>query len=117
MEFRDRIKELRRVRAGDLMSNPKNWRVQRATLQGLLREIGYADAILAREIWIDSNYRLRYYRNQNPDAGRFQMALKTDVNTMQDEGTMITTSAGTVNFVGDGVTVTESGGVVTIIID
>ena len=37
--------------------------------------------------------------------------------TVQDEGTVITTSAGTINFVGAGVTVTESGGVVTITID
>ena len=53
MVIRDRIKELRRVRAGDLTPNPKNWRVhpvaQRAALKGLLREIGYADALLARE--------------------------------------------------------------------
>ncbi len=50
MEVRDRIKELRRVR---LTPNPKNWRVhpvaQRAALRGLLNEIGYVDALLARE--------------------------------------------------------------------
>jgi DNA modification methylase len=49
---RDRIKELRRVRAGDLRPNPKNWRehpeTQRAALQGVLSEIGYADALIAR---------------------------------------------------------------------
>ncbi len=51
--IRDRVRELRRVRAGDLLPNPKNWRThgkaQRAALQGLLAEIGYADALLARE--------------------------------------------------------------------
>lgn len=51
---RDRIKELRRVRAADLLANPKNWRrhskTQTAALRGLLEEIGYADALLAREL-------------------------------------------------------------------
>ena len=53
MEVRDRIKELRRVRAADLLPNPKNWRVhppaQADALRGLLSEIGYADALLVRE--------------------------------------------------------------------
>jgi DNA modification methylase len=54
MLIRDRIKELRRVRAKDLLANPKNWRlhtkVQAAALRGLLAEVGYADALLAREL-------------------------------------------------------------------
>jgi len=52
--IRDRIKELRRVRAGDLAANPKNWRThppeQVQAIQGVLKEIGYADALLAREL-------------------------------------------------------------------
>lgn len=51
---RDRIKSLRRVRAGDLRPNPKNWRThpqaQHEALRGVLAEVGYADAVLAREI-------------------------------------------------------------------
>ncbi len=51
MEIRDRIKELRRVKAKDLIPNSKNWRVhpkaQAAALQGLLSEIGYADVCVA----------------------------------------------------------------------
>ncbi len=54
MQIRDRIKELRRVRAGDLVPNPQNWRThpdaQRDALRGVLAEIGYADALLAREL-------------------------------------------------------------------
>jgi len=54
MLIRDRIKELRRVRAKDLLANPRNWRVhpkaQTAALRGLLAEVGYADALLAREL-------------------------------------------------------------------
>ena len=53
MQIRDRIKELRRVRAGDLKPNPKNWRthpdIQRDALRGVLADIGYADALLVRE--------------------------------------------------------------------
>jgi DNA modification methylase len=54
MQIRDRIKELRRVKAKDLVPNRKNWRVhpkaQARALRGLLAEVGYADALLAREL-------------------------------------------------------------------
>jgi len=54
MEIRDRVVELRRVRAKDLIPNKKNWRrhpkVQTKTLRGLLDEIGIAAALLAREL-------------------------------------------------------------------
>ena len=50
---RDRIKELKRVPAGDLIPNPKNWRThpsgQVEAMQGILAEVGWADAVLARE--------------------------------------------------------------------
>jgi hypothetical protein len=53
-QFRDRIRELRRVRASELLPNPRNWRLhpasQRAALTGVLTEIGFADALLAREL-------------------------------------------------------------------
>ena len=52
-QIRDRIVGLRRVRADKLLPNPKNWRrhpkAQGEALKGLLQEIGYADALLARE--------------------------------------------------------------------
>jgi DNA modification methylase len=52
--FRDRIKELRRVRAGELRANPRNWREhpesQKAAVRAVLREVGIADAVLAREV-------------------------------------------------------------------
>lgn len=54
MMIRDRIKDLRRVPAKTLRPHPKNWRThpehQRDALQGVLAEIGYADALLAREL-------------------------------------------------------------------
>jgi ParB-like chromosome segregation protein Spo0J len=54
VQIRDRIKELRRVRASELRPNRRNWRThpqaQRDALCGVLAEVGYADALLAREL-------------------------------------------------------------------
>jgi len=54
MKIRDRVKELRRVRANTLLPSARNWRThpkaQREALQGLLAEVGYADALIAREL-------------------------------------------------------------------
>ena len=54
MQIRDRIKELRRVKASLLRPHPKNWRThpaeQQDALRGVLAEIGYAGALLAREL-------------------------------------------------------------------
>lgn len=53
MHIRDRIRELRRVPASELLPNPKNWRThpaaQRDALKGVLAEVGIADAVLVRE--------------------------------------------------------------------
>lgn len=74
IEIRDRIRELRRVRARELVPNPKNWRrhsaSQAAALRALLQEVGYADALLARELpdgrlmLIDGHLR----KDTTPDA-------------------------------------------------
>jgi ParB-like chromosome segregation protein Spo0J len=51
--IRDRIKELRRVKASDLKDHPQNWRIhpdtQKAALRGVLNEVGFADAIVTYE--------------------------------------------------------------------
>ncbi len=53
MKIRDRIKSLRRVKASTLIPNPKNWRThpqeQKDAMRGVLDQVGYADALLARE--------------------------------------------------------------------
>lgn len=53
MKIRDRIKSLRRVKASDLLPNPKNWRrhpsEQQDAMRALLAEVGFAGAALARE--------------------------------------------------------------------
>ena len=54
MHIRDRVIELRRVRAGDLRPNPRNWRThpaaQQDALRGVLAEVGFAGALLARQL-------------------------------------------------------------------
>ena len=54
MKIRNRIRELRTVKAAELTPNPKNWRMhpkaQQDALRGILAEVGYADALLAREL-------------------------------------------------------------------
>jgi hypothetical protein len=54
MHITDRVKELRRVRASELKPNPRNWRThplaQQDALRGVLAEVGFADAVVAREL-------------------------------------------------------------------
>jgi len=54
MKFKNRIKELRLVTASELVGNKKNWRKhpknQKKVMSGILHEIGYADALIAREL-------------------------------------------------------------------
>jgi hypothetical protein len=54
MRIRDRIVEFRRVKASALRPNPRNWRThppaQRDALRGILAEVGYAGALLARQL-------------------------------------------------------------------
>ena len=66
MDFKDRIKEFRRIKASDLLANPLNHRVhpekQRKALRKTLKEIGFAGALLCREhdgklILIDGHMR------------------------------------------------------------
>lgn len=51
--MRDRVKEVRRVRGRDLVPNPANWRThppfQRDAFRGLLAEVGFVGAVVARE--------------------------------------------------------------------
>jgi hypothetical protein len=73
LTIRDRIVELRRVPAAKLLANPRNWRThpqaQAEAMLGVLREIGYADALLARETpegleLIDGNLRQKLTPDQ-----------------------------------------------------
>jgi DNA modification methylase len=92
--IRDRIRELRRVPAKDLLANPKNWRrhpkAQADALRGLLTEIGYADALLARELpdgqlmLIDGHLR----KDTTPDAQLPVLVL--DVNAEEADKLLLT---------------------------
>jgi len=61
MLIKDRIKELRRISASKLRPNPNNWRQhpqnQQNAIRGLLAEIGFVGALLAREL-DDGTYEL-----------------------------------------------------------
>jgi hypothetical protein len=51
MDIRDRIVEMRRITGKELSRNPANWRRhtarQRGALEGILKEVGVADALIA----------------------------------------------------------------------
>ena len=51
--FRDRVKELRRVKASELRRHPENWRLhndgQRNALAAMIEDVGFATAALAFE--------------------------------------------------------------------
>lgn len=53
MAMRNRIKELRYVRAGDLAPDERNWRLhpesQTSAVRAMLDRVGWADALIARE--------------------------------------------------------------------
>ncbi|MFO0937808.1 MAG: ParB N-terminal domain-containing protein, partial [Gemmataceae bacterium] len=54
LSLRNRVRELRLVKANELLPNPKNWRThptaQVDALKGLLAEVGIAGAVLVREL-------------------------------------------------------------------
>jgi hypothetical protein len=71
--FRDRIVDFRRVKASELIANPKNWRKhpkkQAEALKAVLTEIGFADAVLVRQTdagleLIDGHLRAEIEPNQ-----------------------------------------------------
>ena len=94
MHIRDRIKELRRVRARDLVPHPRNWRThppaQQDALRGVLAEVGYADALLVRELpdgtlqLVDGHLRAE----TTPDA--LVPVLVLDVNEAEADKLLLT---------------------------
>ena len=94
LAIRDRIKELRRVRAGDLRASPKNWRThpkrQLAALQGALREIGYADALLARELPDGSLELIDGHARRSLDPDQVVPVLVTDLDEREAAKLLLT---------------------------
>ena len=93
MKIRDRIKELRRVRAGDLTPNPRNWRThpqaQVDALRGIIAEIGYADALLARELPCGDLELIDGHARQELDPDQIVPVLVLDLD--QDEALKLMT--------------------------
>ena len=90
---RDRVVELVRVPAGELSPHPANFRRhperQRAALRALLRQIGYADALLARRdgdrlVLIDGHLR------QSLDPEQVVPVLVLDVDETEAETLLAT---------------------------
>jgi DNA modification methylase len=90
---RDRIVELVRVRAGDLVDHEANWRRhparQRAALAAMLEEIGYANALVARRdgdaiILIDGHLR------KSLDQDQVVPVLVLDVTAAEAEKLLLT---------------------------
>lgn len=53
IDIRDRIVEFKRINASELTPHPQNWRkhpkAQQAAISGILKEVGYVDALMVRE--------------------------------------------------------------------
>lgn len=94
MKIRDRIKSLRRVRAGDLRPNPRNWRThpqaQQDALRGVLAEVGIADALLARELPDGSLMLIDGHLRADVDPGTKWPVLVLDV-TEAEAATLLAT--------------------------
>lgn len=88
MAIRDRIKEFRRVKASDLQPHPKNYREhpsqQRAYLDGILAEVGYAGAVIAREL-PDGKLQLIDGHMRQEEAGPDQLIPTLIVDVTEEE--------------------------------
>ena len=102
MHIRDRIKELRRVRAGDLKPHPRNWRVhpesQKNALRGLLAEIGYADVLLTRELPDGSLQIIDGHLRAETTPDSLVPVLVTDLTEAEAEKVLLTLEAADVQF-------------------
>ena len=82
--IRDRVVELRRIQAAELRPNPRNWRRhpdrQRRALRDLLAEVGFADAILARELHDGSLEIVDGHLRQSMDPEAVVPVLVLDVD-------------------------------------
>lgn len=91
---RDRIVGLRRVRAGDLAPNPSNWRRhperQARALRALLQEVGYADALIARELSDGSLQLLDGHLRQSLDPDQVVPVLVVDLDEAEADKLLLT---------------------------
>lgn len=87
MQIRDRIRDFRRVRAGDLQPHPRNWRThsvpQQNALRALLAEVGYAGALLARELADGSLQLIDGHLRAETTPEQFVPVLVLDVTAVE----------------------------------
>jgi site-specific DNA-methyltransferase (adenine-specific) len=87
--MRDRVLELTRCRAGDLRANPANYRThpkaQREALRGVLEEIGYAAALIARRGEDGSLTLIDGHLRADLDPGQVVPVLVLDVTEEEAE--------------------------------
>lgn len=92
--IRDRIKDLRRVRAGDLVPHAKNWRThppeQRAALAAIVSELGFAGAVLTRELPDGRLGICDGHMRQELDADAVLPVLVTDLTEEEADKLLLT---------------------------
>jgi hypothetical protein len=94
MKILDRVKEYRKVRACDLLPHPANWRthpeVQASALRDLLKEIGFAGAVIAREL-ADGRLQIIDGHLRIETMGRREVGvLVTDLTAEESEKLLLT---------------------------
>lgn len=93
-KIRDRVVELRRIQAAELRPNPRNWRRhpdrQRRALRDLLAEVGFADAILARELHDGSLEIVDGHLRQSMDPEAVVPVLVLDVDEVEADKLLAT---------------------------
>lgn len=94
MQIRDRIKELRRVKASELRPNPKNWRRhpqrQHDALRSVLADVGYADALLVRELGNGSFEIIDGHLRAEATPNEFVPVLVLDVDAAEADKLLAT---------------------------
>lgn len=92
--IRNRVKNLRFVKASELKPHPKNWRThplaQQNALRGVLQEIGYADACLARELPDGTLELIDGHLRQSLDKDAEIPVLVLDVTAEEAEKVLVT---------------------------
>lgn len=94
MNIRNRIKELRYEKASSLKANPKNWRThgdrQKMTMNGVLSEIGFAGAVIARELEDGSLMLIDGHLRQESAGNQKVPVLVLDVDEKEADRLLLT---------------------------
>lgn len=91
---RDRIKRFDRVLASELVPHPNNWRThpekQRAAVSGILCEIGYADALIVRELENGTLQIIDGHLRADLDPNQMVPVLVLDVSESEGDKLLLT---------------------------